>query len=143
MTDNGTPLRGFLANSPNTPNEESNLPCLKINSCLRTDFWQTVCLATQMSKDYVSPGPWVETVEARVGVDTDKDGELDEWTDWQEVKERYDHTPGFSKQVEKTPAKLDLSQLPEGYGFQFEVRISDSTENDSRPILDRVKLTFD
>lgn len=96
-----------------------------------------------MSTDYVSPGPWVETVEARVGVDTDKDGGVDEWTDWQQVKESYDHTPGFSKQVANTPAKLDLSQLPEGYGFQFEVRISDSTENESKPILDRVVLMFD
>ncbi|MDF2378161.1 MAG: ThuA domain-containing protein [Verrucomicrobiales bacterium] len=99
-------------------------------------------LATQMSTDYVSPGPWVETVEARVGVDTDKDGEVDEWSDWQEVKESYDHTPGFSKQVARTPAKLELSELPEGYGFQFEVRISDSTENESKPILDKITLSL-
>lgn len=99
-------------------------------------------LATQMSTDYVSPGPWVETVEARVGVDQDKDGKIDQWSDWQPVKERYDYTPGFSKQVARTPAKLDLSQLPEGYGFQFEVKISDSTENESKPILDRVELAF-
>lgn len=34
-----------------------------------------------MSTDYVSPGPWVETVEARVGVDTDNDEKIDKWTD--------------------------------------------------------------
>ena len=79
----------------------------------------------------------------RVGVDSDKDGEVNQWSDWQEVKESYDHTSGFSKQVAKTPAKLDLSKLPEGYGFQFEVRINDSTENESKPILDRVELAFD
>lgn len=99
-------------------------------------------LATQMSKDYVSPGPWVETVEARVGVDTNKDGSINQWTDWQQVKESYDYTPGFSKQVAKTPAKMDLSELPKGYGFQFELKISDSTNNDFKPILDKVALTF-
>ena len=83
-----------------------------------------------------------KALEARVGVDTDKDGEVDEWSDWQEVKESYDHTPGFSKQVARTPAKLELSELPEGYGFQFEVRISDSTENESKPILDKITLSL-
>ena len=99
-------------------------------------------LATQMETDYVSPGPWVETVELRVGVDTDNDGSVDEWTDWQQVKETYDYIPGFSKQISKAPAKLDLSGLPEGFGFQFEIKISDSTENPSKPILDKVKISF-
>ena len=99
-------------------------------------------LATQMKTDYVSPGPWVETVEVRVGVDTNKDGSVDQWTDWQSVKENYDYTSGFSKQVTKTPASLDLSGLPEGYGFQFEVRMTDTTENASKPILDRIHLSF-
>ena len=100
-------------------------------------------LATQQATDYVSPGPWVETVEVRVGVDTDNDGEVNQWTDWHEVKESYDYIPGFSKQVAKTPAKLELPDLPEGYGFQFEVRIADTTENPSQPILDAIKLSFD
>ena len=95
-------------------------------------------LATQMSKDYVSPGPWVETVKARVGVDIDNDKKIDEWTDWTEVKETYDYIKGFSKQIAKSPAKLDLTTLPEGYGFQYELRLSDSTENPSKPII---KLT--
>ena len=30
-------------------------------------------LVTQTPKDFVSPGPWVETVEVRVGVDTNND----------------------------------------------------------------------
>ena len=34
-------------------------------------------LATQPEIDFVSPGPWVEKVTARVGVDTDNDGILD------------------------------------------------------------------
>lgn len=44
-------------------------------------------LITQQQIDYVSPGPWVEKVEGRAGVDTDGDGTLDKWTDWSEVRE--------------------------------------------------------
>ncbi|MCM2374902.1 hypothetical protein [Aporhodopirellula aestuarii] len=99
-------------------------------------------LATQMSTDYVSPGPWVERVEVRVGVDANKDGSIDHMTDWQHVKESYDYIPGFSMQVAKAPAMMDQSSLPEGYGFQFEVKISDSTENHSKPQLDKVSVEF-
>ncbi len=100
-------------------------------------------LVTQTQFDYVSPGPWVETVEVRVGVDTTNDGVIDHWGNWQEVKEHYDYMEGFAKQVEKTIAQLDLSDLPEGYGFQFEVKVRDTTENESLPILDKVVLMFE
>ena len=100
-------------------------------------------LATQMKTDYVSSGPWVEGVEVRVGVDTDNDGAVDKWTDWQEVKESYDYISGFSKQVARTPAKMDLSNLPKGYGFKFEVKMTDSTENESKPLLEKIMLTFE
>lgn len=99
-------------------------------------------LATQMSTDYASPGPWVETVEARVGVDTDRNNNVDQWTDWTEVKESYDYIKGFSKQVARTPAELGLSELPAGYGFQVQLRLTDSTENKSKPIIDRMSLSF-
>jgi hypothetical protein len=99
-------------------------------------------LATQQKTDYTSPGPWVETAEVRVGVDIDNDGKINKWTDWQVVKESYDHTPGFSKQIKTIPASLDLSDLPEGFGFQFEIKLTDSTENDSKPILDKVLIEF-
>ncbi|TWT74029.1 hypothetical protein [Allorhodopirellula solitaria] len=99
-------------------------------------------LATQQATDYVSPGPWVETVEARVGVDTDQDGKIDQWTDWTEIKESYDYIPGFPKQIAKTPAELELSELPAGYGFQVQLRLNDSTENKSKPIIERMTLTF-
>ena len=99
-------------------------------------------LVTQTSSDYISPGPWVETVTARVGVDTDKDGAVDQWSEWQEVTEQYDYIPGFSKQIKKTPAQLDASGLPAGFGFQIELQITDSTENASKPILDRLSLSF-
>ena len=97
-------------------------------------------LATQMNTDYVSPGPWVESVEVRVGVDTDNDQKVDQWSDWQQVKESYDYIEGFAKQVAKKPAALDLSQLPAGYGFQYEVKLTDTTENRSKPILDKITL---
>ena len=99
-------------------------------------------LATQQKTDYTSPGPWVETVEARVGVDTDNDGKIDEWTDWSEVKESYDYIEGFSKQVKTTPAQLNLSDLPDGFGFQVEMKITDSTENKSKPIIESLSLLF-
>ncbi|MEW4561832.1 hypothetical protein AB1K70_04860 [Bremerella sp. JC770] len=99
-------------------------------------------LATQQKTDFVSPGPWVETVEARVGVDTNNDGTINQWTDWTKLQEKYDYTPGFSKQITKTPAQLDLSSLPSGYGFQVELRLTDSTENKSKPIIESMTLSF-
>lgn len=99
-------------------------------------------LATQTANDFTSPGPWVETVEVRVGVDVDNDAKVDQWTDWQEVKESYDFTPGFAKQVQKTSAAMNLSALPKGYGYQFEVRMTDSTTNESKPMLDKVVVEF-
>ncbi|MGB7344052.1 MAG: hypothetical protein WBD20_07550 [Pirellulaceae bacterium] len=99
-------------------------------------------LATQQNSDFVSPGPWVESVEVRVGVDTNNDSTIDNWTDWQAVKETYNGIPGFAKQVAKKPASLDLSELPAGFGFQFEIKIQDTTANESRPILDKIELTF-
>jgi len=99
-------------------------------------------LATQPETDYVSDGPWVETVEVHVGVDTNNDAQVDQWSRWQAVKENYDYTPGFVKHVKKMPAAMDLSDLPEGYGFQFELKTTDTTENESRPVLDKVVLSF-
>ena len=98
-------------------------------------------LVTQR-QDFISPGPWVGRVEVRVGVDTDNDGALDEWAGWQDVKETYDYTPGFVKQVAKTDARLDVSGLPAGFGFGFELRLTDTTENQSKPIIDQVELSF-
>lgn len=99
-------------------------------------------LATQQPLDFVSPGPWVEDVQVRAGVDTDNDRKIDQWTDWQHVKERYDYVKGFSKQVARTPAELDLSKLPAGYGFQFELKLEDTTENPSKPVIDSVTISF-
>jgi len=99
-------------------------------------------LFTQTANDYVSPGPWVEKVEARVGVDTDDDGKADRWSPWREAKESYDYVEGFSKQVAKTPARLDLADLPPGYGFQVELKLTDATANASKPLVDSLELAF-
>ncbi len=99
-------------------------------------------LATQQQTDFVSPGPWVEKVETRVGVDTNNDGKIDKWSKWSAVKESYDYIKGFSKQIKRTPAQLDLSDLPEGFGFQIELKIEDTTENKSKPSIDRLTLSF-
>jgi len=92
--------------------------------------------------DFVSNGPWIDGVEVRVGVDTDDDKSIDQWTEWTIVKETYSAVEGFAKQVDKTPAELDLNSLPEGYGFQYEIRFSDKTKNDTVPELDKVELSF-
>lgn len=99
-------------------------------------------LATQMKTDYVSPGPWVEKVEARAGVDTNNDGRIDNWTEWTEVKETYSHRPGFAKQIDKAPAQIDLAELPAGFGFAFEFKLTDTTENQSVPAIDGVTVQF-
>jgi len=44
-------------------------------------------LITQRNTDFISSGPWVDGVEARAGVDTDNDGDIDLWTDWQDLTE--------------------------------------------------------
>jgi hypothetical protein len=100
-------------------------------------------LFTQQATDYVSDGPWVESVEARLGVDIDNDDKVDQWTDWQPIKESYDTIEGFSKQVARTPATLDTSNLPAGFGFVFELKLTDTTENKSKPMLDRVAIEFE
>ena len=92
--------------------------------------------------DFVSDGPWVDGVEVRVGVDIDNDKKIDQWTDWTNVKETYSGVKGFAKQVAKTPAPLYLSSLPKGHGFQYEIRLKDTTKNQSKPTLDKVVLSF-
>lgn len=100
-------------------------------------------LITQQSTDYTSPGPWVAGVEARAGVDTDGDTTIDQWTTWQEVSEAYDHKPGYARVVDVTPARLDLSGLPAGYGFQFELRLDDTVVGGISPLVDRVEFAFE
>ena len=72
--------------------------------------------------DLLSNGPWVRGVEAQAGVDVDGDGEIDLWSDWQEVTESYYQIDGFSKAFGINEAQLDTSTLPDGYGFAFRLR---------------------
>jgi hypothetical protein len=75
-------------------------------------------------------------------VDTTKNGKIDTWSKWSEIKESYDYIKGFSKQIKKTPAKQNLANLPAGYAFQIEVKISDITSNTSKPMIESLDLSF-
>ena len=97
----------------------------------------------QKETDFVSPGPWVDGVEARVGVDKNGNGQVDQWTDWQRVKEIYSQKPGFARIVDVTPAQIDLSSLPEGKGCQFEFRTKQLKANKVQPIMDSVVIEFE
>ena len=97
----------------------------------------------QQKTDFVSPGPWVDGVETRVGVDKDGDGQMDQWTKWQRIKESYTQKPGFARIVDVTPAQMDLSSLPKGYGFQFKFRTKQLEANKVQPIIDSVKIEFE
>ncbi|MDZ8120024.1 hypothetical protein [Pontiella agarivorans] len=99
-------------------------------------------LQQQGKVDFISPGPWVPGVEARAGVDTTGDGKVDQWSDWQEVKETYSQKPGFARIVETTPARLDLSSLPEGYGFCFEYRTVSAPDQNVNVVMDQISVTF-
>ena len=99
-------------------------------------------LITQQNTDYVSPGPWVNGVMARAGVDTDGDSAIDQWTEWKDVYETYDHKLNYVRVVESTPALLDLSDLMDGYGFQFEIKIDNSIITDVSPLIDSVKMDY-
>lgn len=99
-------------------------------------------LFSQTENDYISSGPWVDSVEVRVGVDVSGNGAIDYWTDWEQVRESYAPIEGFAKRVSRTPASLDLSELPAGQALCFELRLEDATENKSVPMLDAVTVTF-
>jgi len=96
----------------------------------------------QQKTDFVSPGPWVDGVEVRVGVDEDGDGQTDEWTPWQRIKESYAQKPGFARIVDVTPASMNLSSLPAGKGVQFEFRTEQLGENKVQPIIDSVEIEY-
>ena len=98
-------------------------------------------LITQVNS-FTSPGPWVDGVEARAGVDLDGNGSTDTWTPWQAVREQYSHTPDFIRVVTLNPAALDLTTLPAGYGHQFEFRVDNTVVANVSPIMDRVEMSF-
>ncbi len=104
---------------------------------------QFYLLQQRGNTDFISPGPWVDGVEARAGVDTNNDGTIDQWTPWHELTESYQLKPGFSRVVDKTPATIDLSQLPAGYGFAFEYKTQDIEGQTARPEMSKVAIRLD
>lgn len=94
----------------------------------------------QNGLDFVSDGPWVDGVEVRAGVDTDNDGNIDQWTPFTKVKETYAQKPGFCRIVDTTPATLDTSSLPSGYRFQIELKTEKT--KDVQPVIDAVEAVF-
>ena len=89
----------------------------------------------QGGDDMTSYGPWVDSIQVQVGVDTDGDGNADLWTAWQDVCETYSRIAGFARIIDQSPAELDLSSLPDGFGLQFRFRTDDAAA-----IMDRIVL---
>ena len=58
------------------------------------------------------------------------------------MKEQYDYIAGFSKQIKRIPASMDLSKLPHGHGLSFEIRLTDTTENSSKPMIEQLEISF-
>ena len=95
-----------------------------------------------------TPAPYSLSFGAMVGnlwfdTDTNNDGRINKWGKWTEVKETYDYIKGFSKQVKRTLAKLNLKDLPAGHAFQIELKITDITENKSKPMIESLSLVFE
>lgn len=90
--------------------------------------------------DFMSSGPWVDGVEVRAGVDIDDDGEIDRWTEFRRVTESYRQKPGFIRVVESSPAQFLPNDLPAGYGFTFELRLSETEQ--AVPVMDSMQIEF-
>ena len=76
-------------------------------------------------------------------VDEDGDGQIDQWSDWEDARETYSAIPGFAKQVDRRPAKLSFSDLPAGKGFQIEVKLVSLEGQEVLPKLDQLIATFE
>lgn len=98
-----------------------------------TDEWQAA--ASQIEGLTMSDGLLALT-------DGHPDPDIGFASDWRELTEQYESIEGFAKQVKRIPASMDLSTLPEGYGFCFELCIEDTTANTSAPTLDRAEIRF-
>jgi hypothetical protein len=95
-------------------------------------------LVQRNSSDFISDGPWVDGVEVRVGVDTNNDGFINQWTPFTKIKETYAQKEGFVRIVESQPAQLDLSNLSEGYAFKVELKLK--KKDGFLPIIDSVEI---
>jgi len=79
-------------------------------------------LITQTGSDFVSDGPWTGELSVRVGIDTNGDGAVNQWSEWHNTSETYDYIKGYAKQVERIPAKVNFAQLPKAKGVQIELK---------------------
>ncbi len=87
-------------------------------------------IVAQTATDFVSDGPWVGSAHIRIGVDRDGDESVESWSEWQEVAESYDYTPGFAKQVQVTPAEASFEEIPTGENYFIEIKLT-SKEGDT------------
>ncbi|WP_016954257.1 hypothetical protein [Catenovulum agarivorans] len=99
---------------------------------------QFYLLVQRSSNDFISQGPWVDGVQARVGVDVNNDGAVDQWTEFTPVKASYKAKPGFARVVEEIPATLDVSELASGYQFTLELKLS--KQNNVSPIISNIRV---
>ena len=99
-------------------------------------------LITQTATDFVSDGPWVGMAKLRAGVDKDGDDKIDQWSKWQNAEETYSIIKGFSKQVDRKPAKVSFSDLPAGKGFQVEIKLFADEDDVVLPKIDQLIATF-
>ena len=79
----------------------------------------------------------------RAGVDKDGDSKIDQWSKWQNASETYGKIKGFSKQVDRKPAKVSFSDLPSGKGFQVEIKLLAGEDDIVLPKIDQLIATFD
>ena len=79
----------------------------------------------------------------RAGVDKDGDGKIDQWSKWQDASETYGIIKGFSKQVDRKPAKVFFSDLPAGKGFQVEIKLIAGEDDTVLPKIDQLIATFE
>ena len=100
-------------------------------------------LITQTATDFVSDGPWVGMAKLRAGVDKDGDGKIDQWSKWQDAEETYSIIKGFSKQVDRKPAKVSFSDFPAGKGFQVEIKLIAGEDDTVLPKIDQLIATFE
>ena len=75
--------------------------------------------------------------------DEDGDGKIDQWSKWQNASETYSIIKGFSKQVDRKPAKVSFSDLPTGKGFQVEIKLIAGEDDTVLPKIDQLIATFE
>ena len=73
----------------------------------------------------------------------DGDEKIDQWSKWQEAEETYSIIKGFSKLVDRKPAKFSFSDLPAGKGFQVEFKLLAGEDDTVLPKIDQLIAAFE